>query len=137
MNILFMCVANAARSQMAEGLARQIFAGRAEIQSAGSKPKEVHPLAKKVLEEVHIDISGHFSKSCDQLPENFTQNLDYLITLCADEVCPVTRFTSAKKLHWPLKDPASSAFSDLEQLQAFRFTRDEIQKKLMAFAKTI
>lgn len=104
MNILFMCVANAARSQIAEGLARQIFEGRAQIQCAGSKPKEVHPLAKKVLQEINIDIASHFSKSCDHLPQDFTQKLDYLITLCADEVCPVTAFTIAKRLHWPLSD---------------------------------
>lgn len=135
MKILFMCVANAARSQMAEGIARNIFDHRAEIQSAGSKPKQVHPLAKKVLSEIGIDISSHYSKSCAELSSDFCKDLDYLITLCAEEVCPAGFSTTAKKLHWPLKDPASDSSSELEQLMSFRQTRDEILRRIQTLVQ--
>ena len=130
MKILFMCVANAARSQMAEGLARHILGTMAEVHSAGSKPQSVHPLAKKVLAEIGIDISSHYSKSIMELPNEFGRSLDYLITLCAEEVCPVTNFTTAEKLHWPLPDPANKDASEADQLNTFRHTRDQIAKKI-------
>ena len=134
MKILFMCVANAARSQMAEGLARHILGPKAEVQSAGSKPKSVHPQAKIVLAEIGIDISAQFSKSIAELPKEFGQNLDYLITLCAEEVCPVTNFSSAEKLHWPLQDPAQEGASEQSQLATFRRTRDEIARRIQQFS---
>ena len=134
MKILFMCVANAARSQMAEGLARHLFANHIEVQSAGSQPKTVHPLAKLALAEIGIDISSHHSKSCDQLSVEFGNDLDYLVTLCAEEVCPVTSFKTAKKVHWPLPDPASETATEDQQMDAFRKTRDEIKKRIEAFA---
>ncbi len=135
MKILFMCVANAARSQMAEGLAKAMLTKNDDIQSAGSKPKKVHPLAIKVLQELDIVITNHHSKSCDNLPTDFCNHVDYVITLCAEEVCPVGVFPKAQRLHWPLKDPASDQMSEQEQLTAFRFTRDEIKKRLQEFIK--
>ena len=137
MKILFMCVANAARSQMAEGLARDILGPSAEVHSAGSKPKSVHPLAKKVLAEIGIDISSHFSKSISQLPEDLSKDLNYLITLCADEVCPVTNFKTAQKLHWPMPDPANQSASEQDQIVTFRRTRDEIAKHIRAFTQCL
>jgi arsenate reductase (thioredoxin) len=130
MNILFMCVANSARSQMAEGLAKQVFGQSAWIESAGSQPKFVHPLASAVLSEVGIDLTTHSSKAFDQLPEKFRANLDYIITLCAEEVCPAVASKSAKRLHWPFPDPAGSAKTEIEQLQNFRKVRDGIRTKL-------
>lgn len=129
MKILFMCVANSARSQLAEGLARKLFGDRAEVQSAGSQPSKVNPFAVKALNEVGIDVSQHYSKSVDDLAPSFLVTLDYVITLCAEEVCPVL-VSKAKKLHWPLPDPAGKGGSDEEQLDRFRATRDEIQKRL-------
>jgi arsenate reductase (thioredoxin) len=128
-----MCVANAARSQMAEGLARKIFAGRAEIASAGSKPKSVHPLAVKVLRELQIDITSHASKSCEMLNEKFSQQINYVITLCADEVCPVGNFPTAKRLHWPMPDPAHDLGSEEKNLESFRLIRDRIKGKIEEF----
>lgn len=127
-----MCVANSARSQLAEGLARKIFPN-AKIESAGSKPGKLNPFAVTVMNEIGIDISNHFSKSCDSLNPQFLETLDYIITLCAEEVCPVIK-TKAKKLHWPFQDPATKEFlSDEEMINRFREARDAIQKKLLEF----
>lgn len=128
-----MCVANAARSQMAEGLAKALLPAGSEIKSAGSKPKTVHPLAIKVLQELEISITNNHSKSCNDLPPEFCNHVDYVITLCAEEVCPVGEFPKAKKLHWPLTDPASDKMTEQQQLAAFRTTRDEIKRRLLEF----
>ena len=137
MKILFMCVANSARSQMAEGLARSIFGSTADIESAGSKPKFVHPLAKKVLAEIGISLADHSSKSWDDLAPEFREKLNYLITLCAEEVCPVVPNFRAQKLHWPLPDPASDSATEEDQLVAFRNVRDMLRQKLLNFQKSI
>src|SRR4051794_8114435 len=99
MKILFMCVANSARSQLAEGLAKSLFPG-AEIESAGSHPGKLNPYAVMVMSEIGIDISKQYSKSVDDLSPKLIVGLDYLITLCAEEVCPIM-VSKAKKLHWP------------------------------------
>lgn len=135
MKILFMCVANSARSQLAEGLAKSIFGSSVEVRSAGSQPKAVHPLAVAALKEIGIDISGSASKLVDDLPLLFVENLDYVITLCAEEVCPVLMSKKAKKLHWPFPDPAREEASVASQMQRFREVRDEIKKQLSVFAR--
>ena len=132
MKILFMCVANSARSQLAEGIARHLFGDAVEVQSAGSQPSKVNPLAIRALGETGIDISKHFSKSVDDLSPGFLATLDYVITLCAEEVCPIL-VSKAKKLHWPLPDPARKGGTDEEQFQCFCETRDAIVGKLEAF----
>ena len=124
-----MCVANSARSQLAEGLARKLFP-QAEIASAGSHPGKLNPYAVTVMKELGIDISKHYSKSVDDLDPNFVQELDYVITLCAEEVCP-TIISKAKRVHWPFPDPATKEpMSDAEALARFRSARDGIQEKL-------
>jgi arsenate reductase (thioredoxin) len=133
MNILFMCVANSARSQIAEALARQAFGDKAWVESAGSMPKTVNPYSIKVMNEAGIDLSGHHSKSINDLPREFLENLDYVITLCAEEVCPVVP-GKAKKLHWPFRDPAGAG-TDEEQLARFREARELIKKRIMEFKK--
>ncbi len=126
--ILFLCVANSARSQMAEGLARQQFGSKAEISSAGSQPSKVNPYAIEAMSEVGIDITGHHSKSVDDVDAAST---DLVITLCADEVCPVLP-GRVQRLHWPIPDPASSDPSITpEQMRArFRTARDEIRGRI-------
>jgi arsenate reductase len=136
MKILFMCVANSARSQLAEGLAKQIFPN-AIIESAGSNPGKLNPYAVKVMKENQIDISQQYSKSMDELSPQFIVGLDYIITLCAEEVCP-TMVSKAKKLHWPLPDPASKEqLAENVMLQRFRVARDSINEKLQEFKKVI
>ena len=124
--LLFLCVANSARSQMAEGLARARFGDRARIASAGSSPATVNPLAIAALDEVGIDISGRHSKSVDTIEP---ASVDLVVTLCAEEVCPAFPGT-ARRLHWPLPDPAGGAGSDAEKLDGFRAVRDEIARRL-------
>ncbi len=128
MNILFLCVANSARSQMAEGLARHLFGDAAHVQSAGSVPWRVHPLAIQALAEIGIDISGQRSKSVDEID---LSDVDVVITLCADEVCPVVP-RRTKQLHWPLPDPAAATGDDDTRLQHFREVRDELRKRLLS-----
>ncbi len=136
MNILFMCVANSARSQLAEGLARDLFGSEATIESAGSRPGKLNPFAVKAMKEIGVDISGHWSKSVDDLSPGFIANLDYVITLCAEEVCP-TIVSKAKKLHWPLTDPAGHDESEEETLKKFRATRDALRPRLLAFKNEV
>jgi len=130
MKILFLCVANSARSQMAEGLARQILGPATEIESAGSRPSFLHPCAERALAEINIDISKHGSKSISDLPPAFVDHVDYVITLCAEEVCPLHVGKSGKRLHWPFPDPAAAA----DQMAAFREVRDQLQQRLREFA---
>ena len=133
MNILFLCVANSARSQMAEGLAKEILGEEHNIQSAGSKPSGiVNQNAIEVLHELDIDISSQKSKSVDDLEEGFINNLDYVITLCAEEACP-TYITHANKLHWVNKDPDNKDHTKNESLLAFRKTRNDIYNMLTKF----
>lgn len=134
MKILFMCVANSARSQLAEGLAKSILGPSVEIQSAGSHPSKINPYAIKVMEEVGIDISKQFSKSVDDLSPRFIVGLNYIVTLCAEEVCPTMVAQKAKRLHWPFKDPASKEpLSDEDLLKRFREARDEISDAIKKF----
>ena len=83
--LLFLCVANSARSQMAEGLARARFGGGVRVQSAGSAPSAVNPLAVRVMAEIGIDVSGQRSKHVETIDP---ATVDLVVTLCADEVCP-------------------------------------------------
>lgn len=136
MNLLFLCVANSARSQMAEGLARHHFGSKATVQSAGSHPGKLNPLAVEAMKEIGIDISSQWSKSVQELPVGFMSDLDYVITLCAEEVCPVAS-TTVTKLHWPLRDPASSHMHPDEQLGLFREIRDQIKEKIVSFLGTL
>lgn len=123
MRILFLCVANSARSQMAEGLARAMMPETVEIVSAGSAPATVNPLAIEVMGEQGIDITGHWSKSVDDVAP---ATADLIITLCADEVCPIVPGTISR-LHWPIPDPAQA-----NTLAAFRAARDEIKRRIEA-----
>ena len=133
MKILFMCVANSARSQLAEGLAKSIFPSTTEIHSAGSHPSKLNPLAAEAMKEIGIDLSGHWSKSTDDLSPRFLVDLDYVITLCAEEVCP-TLVSKAKRLHWPIPDPAGhDELPQEERLKLFRAARETIKAKLVAF----
>lgn len=131
-HVLFLCVANSARSQMAEGLARRIFPARVQVSSAGSQPGRLNPFAARALAELGIDISAHWSKSVEQIDQ---ASVNTVITLCAEEVCPMFP-RQVEKLHWALPDPAAVEGSDADRLAEFCRIRDEIQRRLMAFAQT-
>ncbi len=127
--ILFLCVANSARSQMAEGLARALLGEDLEVLSAGSKPSRVNPYAIEAMAELGIDLSAHRSKSVDEIE---TRGLDAVITLCAEEVCPILP-VQIRRFHWPIPDPASSDPSiDAEQMRRrFRAAREEIRERIV------
>jgi len=133
-SVLFLCVANSARSQMAEGLGRMIFGDRATVQSAGSQPSRVSSYAIEVMKEIGVDLTSHTSKSFDTVDLGA---VDTVITLCAEEVCPVF-LGKARRLHWPIPDPASPdpTIPRDEMLRRFRTARDTIRGKLEAFAAT-
>ncbi|MDA9342923.1 arsenate reductase ArsC [Gammaproteobacteria bacterium] len=133
MNILFLCVANSARSQIAEGLAKAMLGSNHNIQSAGSIPSgKVHPHAIATMKDIGIDLSNHFSKSTDDLDDNFLKNLDYAITLCAEEVCPVLP-DSVNSLHWMNEDPANENYTELQLQNSFMTTRENIYKLIKKF----
>ncbi len=135
-SVLFLCVANAARSQMAERLARDIFGPQVRVQSAGSRPTRPHPLALRALQEVGLapDISTQApaSKSVNSIDP---ASVDLVITLCAEEVCPVF-FGRATRLHWPIPDPDQKRadIPDDEHLVQFRRARDGIRARLDVLA---
>lgn len=129
--ILFLCVANSGRSQMAEGIAKQLLGDQGLIQSAGSKPSTVNPYSIKVLKEIGIDITKQYSKSVTDIDHS---TVDTVITLCAEEECPVF-LGNAERLHWPLPDPGKGAITDDKKLQSFRSVRDEIQRRLKEYLK--
>ncbi len=126
-SVLFLCVANSARSQMGEGLARHLFPGF-RIQSAGSRPSHVNPYAIEALTEQGIDASTHHSKSVQDVDPT---TVDLVITLCAEEVCPAF-LGKAERLHWPIPDPASddSTLTADDLRTRFREARDEIRRRL-------
>ena len=130
--ILFLCVANSARSQMAEGLARMIFGDTVRVMSAGSKPSIVNPYAIEVMKELGVDLSTHSSKSVDSIDAG---TVDTVITLCAEEVCPVF-LGKCTRLHWPVNDPASNdpSFSREQMIERFRIARDAIRLKIEQYA---
>jgi thioredoxin type arsenate reductase len=127
--ILFLCVANSARSQMAEGIARSIAPPEIKIWSAGSRPTSVKSEAIAVLKEIGIDISGHRSKSVTEI---HSSEVDTVITLCAEEECPLF-LGKAERLHWGLPDPAAVIGSEQEVLAAFRRVRDELLRRITDF----
>jgi arsenate reductase (thioredoxin) len=126
--LLFLCVANSARSQMAEGLARAMFGNAVHVQSAGSRPTRVNPHAVAVMREAGIEITGQSSKSVQEIDP---ATVDIVVTLCAEEVCPLF-LGRATRLHWPVPDPASDdpALTPAELLARFRAARDEIRRRL-------
>jgi arsenate reductase len=124
--LLFLCVANSARSQMAEGIARSLAPAGVEVFSAGSEPTVLNPLAVEALAEIGLDISGHRSKGMDAVPAD---RVDAVITLCGEEVCPAW-LGRATRLHWGLPDPAAAGGDHEVRLAVFRAVRDELALRL-------
>jgi arsenate reductase len=126
--VLFLCTGNSARSQMAEGLLRQMAGERFDVFSAGTHPKGLHPRSVDVMNEAGIDISKQTSKDVAAFLD---RKFDYVITVCdrAKQHCPV--FPGAQPIHWGFDDPAEAP-PDME-LNVFRRVRDEIRHRLRLF----
>ncbi|TNF46736.1 arsenate reductase ArsC [bacterium] len=129
LKILFLCTGNSCRSQMAEGWARELKGDSVEPWSAGTKIKELDPLAVRVMEEMGVDISGHRSKYLDDLGDI---EFDWVVTVCSEvhESCPI--FPGKTRLvHAGFDDPprlALEARSEEEAIEIYRRVRDEIRE---------
>lgn len=126
--VLILCTANSARSQMAEGLLRQLAGDQMVVASAGAKPATVNPLAIAAMQERGIDITQHTSKHLNTFLE---VPFDYVITVCdnAAEACPLFP-GPAQRIHWGFPDPAAVAGDEATRLAAFRSVRDAIEAQL-------
>ncbi len=124
LRVLFLCVGNSVRSQMAEGWARALGKEKVEAHSAGVLAAGVHPLAELVMREAGVDISGQHSKHVEVYDG---EEFDLVVTLCGeDEACPFLR-GEGKRIHRPFFDPVGSEGTEEERLEAFRKTRDEMR----------
>jgi arsenate reductase len=126
--VLFLCTHNSARSQMAEGLLRDLAGDRFEPFSAGTEATHVRPLAIRAMAELHIDISGQESKTLDRYLD---QPFDAVITVCdqANEACPVF-FGARRRLHWSFPDPSKAQGDEDQQLAVYREVRDAIRERI-------
>ena len=129
--VLFICVHNSARSQMAEAFLKQFAGDSLEVESAGFQPGDLNPLAVEAMAEIGIDISGNSTKS---VFEFFKQGelYDYVITVCDDmneKRCPVFPGVT-HRWHWPFPDPSALSGTHEEQLEQVRKIRDQIKAKV-------
>jgi len=124
-HILFLCVANSARSQMAEAIARHYAPPDVKISSAGSQPTRIRAEAREVLKEVGISCDGQSSKGLDAIE---AETVEAVITLCAEEVCPVFP-GDVIRVHWGLPDPAAEGNAETRMI-AFRNVRDELVRRI-------
>ena len=135
LQVLILCTANSARSQMGEGLLRHLAGDKVDAFSAGRAPSSVNPFAVRAMRERGIDITSHSSDHLDQYLE---REFDFVITVCdgAAESCPLFP-GRAERIHWSFPDPAAVAGNDSAVLQSFIAARDGLEKKLSAWLKTV
>jgi arsenate reductase (thioredoxin) len=128
MNILFLCTGNSCRSQIAEGWAKQFAPAGWSIESAGIEAHGKNPRAIAVMQEAGVDIS---SQDSTRVTDAMLARADLVVTVCghADEHCPALP-TTAKKLHWPLNDPAKAEGNEENVMQVFRASRDDIKDRI-------
>jgi arsenate reductase len=129
--VLFLCTHNSCRSQMAEGIVNHILGDRFQAFSAGTEKTRVNPLAIKILAEIGVDISNHYSKTLDEFSG---EKFDHVISLCgsANEQCPIF-FGGVKRVHIGFDDPSRTTGTEEEVLADFRRVRDEIRERLVAY----
>ena len=129
--VLFVCTGNRARSQMAEGLLRDLAGDRFEVYSAGTIPSGISEYTIEAMREIGIDISGQRSKSVDEFAG---QEFDHVITVCdsARQVCPVFP-GEGERLHWDIEDPSDIEARGIPLAGAFRIARDELRKRIELF----
>ncbi len=132
--VLILCTGNSCRSQMAEGVLRHYGSDKFEVESAGSEPSKVNPIAIEVMKEIGIDISHHRSK---HVKEFLGRHFHYIITVCdkANESCPIFP-GPAQRLHWAVPDPPHAKEVTEEVKDEFRKVRDIIHDKFKTFAVT-
>jgi len=136
--VLFVCIHNSARSQMAEALLKRIAGDRFEVESAGLEPGRLNPLAVEVMKEIGIDISGNQTKSAFDL---FKEGSLYthVVTVCDEtsaEQCPFFPGITTR-LHWSFADPSGFTGTQQEKLEKTRQVREAIREKIEAWLKEI
>ncbi|HYM61421.1 MAG TPA: arsenate reductase ArsC [Thermoanaerobaculia bacterium] len=133
--VLFLCTGNSCRSQMAEGLLRDVAGDRFDVFSAGTDPVAINPGAVEVMREKGIDLSHQRSKGVELF---LGQHFPYVITVCdsANERCPIFPGV-VTRLHWSFEDPAHAAGSAAERLAVFRRVRDEIEASVLRFVDEV
>ena len=133
--VLILCTANSARSQMGEGLLREMAGERFDVYSAGASPSSVNPFAIAAMRERGIDISSHRS---DHLDQYLNKAFDYVITVCdhAAESCPVFP-GRALRIHWSFPDPAAVSGADDEVLASFVKVRDGLEAQFREWLEAL
>ena len=134
--VIFLCTGNSARSQMAEAFLRKYAGERFDVFSAGLEPQGINPFARRVMEEVGFDLSGHYSKDVSDFLG--TTHFGYVITLCdhAESRCPIFPGASIR-LHWPFEDPAAFQGTEEQKLNKFREIRDQIRTRTESWVREI
>lgn len=138
LKVLFVCIHNSGRSQMAEALLKSIGGDRFEPESAGFEPGKLNPVVVDSLKEIGIDISQNKTKSVFDLYKQ-GRMYQYVVTVCdesSSERCPIFPGIIRERMHWSFKDPASFQGSYEERLAKTRVVRDEIKAKIEEFVKT-
>tara|TARA_B000000475_G_C15612646_1_gene289703 strand:- start:15 stop:440 length:426 start_codon:yes stop_codon:yes gene_type:complete len=132
--IIFICTGNACRSQIAEGVMRQLAGDKFDVFSAGSHPTLVHPMSIRVMKEIGIDITSHTS---DPISNFLSKNINIVVTVCdnADKVCPVFP-GKVERIHWSIKDPFKGWGSDPDDLVNFRKTREDLTARIKNLIKS-
>ena len=135
--MLFVCIHNSARSQMAEAFLNELGRGRFSAESAGLEPGTLNPLVVEVMKEIGLDISGNETKSVYDLVKE-GRSYHYVATVCdeaSSERCPVFPGMVRERLHWGFADPSSFPGTRAEKLERTRAVRDEIRAKVRAFVE--
>ena len=132
--VLFVCIHNSARSQMAEAWLRHLGGDRFEVESAGLEPGKLNPFVVQAMKEVGIDISHHRPKGVDELL-TAGHHFDYVIAVCdkeAAERCPIFPGGS-QRLHWSFPDPSAAKGDDTEKVRVASEVRDAIKERISAW----
>jgi arsenate reductase len=134
--VLFLCTGNAARSQMAEGLARGQHGDVLDVVSAGSRPAGwVHPLAIRALAEIGIDAGEQTSKSAEPF---LNQDFDVVVTVCDNAAKDCPTWPGAKRIeHWPIEDPSYGPDDPATRFDRFVETRNELQRRIDELVATL
>lgn len=136
--VIFVCIHNSARSQMAEAFLKKHGGEKFEVTSAGLEPGNLNAVVVEVMKEIEIDISSNKTKSVFDFYDNGTL-FDYVITVCDEsnaEACPIFP-GPVKKIHWSFADPSSFKDTLEEKKAKTRIVRDEIESKIKQWIKEI
>ena len=136
--VLFICVHNSARSQMAEAYLKQLASDRFEVESAGLEPGKLNPIVVEVMKEVGIDISQNKTKSVFDFFKQGKQ-YDYVVTVCDESqsgACPVFP-GKGERLHWGFADPSQFKGSWEDKVKQTREVRNQIESKIKEWINSL